>query len=268
MPLEGLGWRLHRIWGPAWYRNRKEQEDRLKQVIDNANSVKRTGSATPPTADALRPVSTQVVEIDFEHRPEWVATYQTASVYPVNASTHIETGAGKREIQRIARAVVTAEGPVHETRILRTVREAFGIGRAGTRIQASFDAALSSARSKDQSLHLEGGFMWIEGAELSVRVPDPDDPETERSVEEVAPQELELALRLVARDAKSIGDYALMTCVARLFGWDRSGSQITGALGACIRRLVRRQVLIAENGRLRIEESNAGHCQLNESGPE
>ena len=255
--LEGLGWRLHRIWGPAWYRNRKEQEDRLKQVIDNANSVKRTGSATPPTADALRPVSTQVVEIDFEHRPEWVATYQTASVYPVNASTHIETGAGKREIQRIARAVVEAEGPVHETRILRAVREAFGIGRAGTRIQASFDAALSSARSKDQSLHLEGGFMWIEGAELSVRVPDPDDPETERSVEEVAPQELELALRLVARDAKSIGDYALMTYVARLFGWDRSGSQITGALGACIRRLVRRQVLITENGRLRIEESNA-----------
>ena len=46
-----------------------------------------------------------------------------------------------------------------------------------------------------------------------------------------------------------------MTYVARLFGWDRSGSQITRALGACIRRLVRRQVLIAENGRLRIEES-------------
>ena len=55
--LEGLGWRLHRIWGPAWYRNRKEQEDRLKQAIDNAISAKRTGSATPPTADALRPVS-------------------------------------------------------------------------------------------------------------------------------------------------------------------------------------------------------------------
>ena len=249
--LEGLGWRLHRIWGPAWYRNRKEQEDRLKQAIEDAMSAKRAGSATPQAPTAPKPVATQVVEVDLDEAPDWVTTYETASVYPVNASTHIESEAGKREIQRIVRSIVEAEGPVHETRILRAVREAFGLGRAGSRIQASFDAALSSMRTKDRSLHLKGGFLWIEGAELTVRVPDPHDPETERPVDEVAPQELELALRLAVGDAKSIEEYALMTYVARLFGWDRSGSQITAALSACLRRMLKRQVLTLQEGMFR-----------------
>lgn len=252
--LEGLGWRLHRIWGPAWYRGRKEQENRLKEAIGDAVATKRAGSAKPEESATPKPVVTQVVGVDLNEMPDWVVTYEAASVDPVHAATHIETEAGKREIHRIVRSVVAAEGPVHETRVLRAVREAFGLGRAGSRIQACFDAALRSMRAQDKALRLNGGFMWVDGAAPAVRVPDPKDAETQRSVDEIAPQELERALCLAVRDAKSIGEHALMTYVARLFGWDRSGAQISTALNSCIRRLVKRQILRSEDGLLRLEE--------------
>ncbi len=34
--LEGLGWHLHRIWGPAWHRQRRSEEQRLREAFDRA----------------------------------------------------------------------------------------------------------------------------------------------------------------------------------------------------------------------------------------
>lgn len=34
--LQRLGWRIHRIWGTAWYRNREDQEVRLREAIESA----------------------------------------------------------------------------------------------------------------------------------------------------------------------------------------------------------------------------------------
>ena len=36
--LRRLGWTLHRIWGTAWYRNRRGEEERLRSAIENALS--------------------------------------------------------------------------------------------------------------------------------------------------------------------------------------------------------------------------------------
>ena len=48
--LERLGWRLHRIWGPAWSRSRAEQETRLKNAIDEAIRGTAAHVAPPPVA--------------------------------------------------------------------------------------------------------------------------------------------------------------------------------------------------------------------------
>ncbi|WP_045747993.1 DUF3320 domain-containing protein [Actinoplanes rectilineatus] len=34
--LQGLGWRLHRIWGTAWYSAREQEEERLRYAIEEA----------------------------------------------------------------------------------------------------------------------------------------------------------------------------------------------------------------------------------------
>jgi hypothetical protein len=46
--LGGLGWRLHRVWSTAWYRDRADEEARLRAAIERA--VAESGVPEPPPA--------------------------------------------------------------------------------------------------------------------------------------------------------------------------------------------------------------------------
>jgi len=46
--LGGLGWRLHRVWSTAWYRDRADEETRLRAAIEQA--VAEPGAAESPAA--------------------------------------------------------------------------------------------------------------------------------------------------------------------------------------------------------------------------
>lgn len=46
--LAGLGWRLCRVWGPAWYRDRRRQEQRLRRSLDEALGRMDAGGAAAP----------------------------------------------------------------------------------------------------------------------------------------------------------------------------------------------------------------------------
>jgi hypothetical protein len=43
--LEQLGWRLHRIWSPAWHYRREEEVERLRQVLDAVKQQRSSGEA-------------------------------------------------------------------------------------------------------------------------------------------------------------------------------------------------------------------------------
>jgi very-short-patch-repair endonuclease len=55
--LERLGWRLHRIWGPSWYRDRATEEHRLEDALEHAVSAEldRVAKPEPPRRRLLRP---------------------------------------------------------------------------------------------------------------------------------------------------------------------------------------------------------------------
>ncbi|GAA0557995.1 hypothetical protein GCM10010172_46280 [Paractinoplanes ferrugineus] len=58
--LEGLGWTLHRVWGTAWYRNRAEEEARLRAAIEKAVTAADPPARAPhrrPDLLRLLPVS-------------------------------------------------------------------------------------------------------------------------------------------------------------------------------------------------------------------
>ncbi|WP_344520361.1 AAA domain-containing protein, partial [Paractinoplanes durhamensis] len=58
--LDGLGWRLYRVWGTAWYRDRAEEETRLRAAIENAvadTSLPARAPGHKPDLLKLLPVS-------------------------------------------------------------------------------------------------------------------------------------------------------------------------------------------------------------------
>jgi very-short-patch-repair endonuclease len=104
--LEGLGWKLHRIWGTAWYLDREHEEQRLRAAIDEAlaefppedQAAELDGSAMPATAE--------------EEQREPITLVQTEDGYATVEPG--ETPEQTPEVIEAAETVDAVEEPVEE----------------------------------------------------------------------------------------------------------------------------------------------------------
>jgi hypothetical protein len=230
--LRGLGWNLHRIWGTAWYRDRNGEERKLRAVIEHAITAPVHGLLTDVTQPDLdgRPVI-QTEAATFDQAPAWATPYITAKVpslpYWVDPS---QPGSHAGMTEGI-RAVVVTEAPVHTAVLQQRLRDAWDIGRIGTRIRANIDAAIRVA-----GVLRDGEFLTLTSASLTT-VRTPTDT-CRRDVEHVHDQELSMALANLVRDAGGITHDELTTRAARLYGWTRRGPDIATRLHTLIAGLL------------------------------
>jgi len=61
--LVGLGWKLHRIWGTAWYRNRKDEQERLRETVEAALAAPRDGLLPKPQPKGQSRVVVEDIQI-------------------------------------------------------------------------------------------------------------------------------------------------------------------------------------------------------------
>jgi hypothetical protein len=149
--LEGLGWRLYRIWSTDWFRNPTRAADRLLSAIRDAEI---RGSGAPLGDHDLEEADDEAISLpampDEVEAPDEGAEdcvnigteYKECSlVVPCGRSLLDLTSA---EVGRLALAVVEAEGPVHTEEVARRIRESFGLQRTGNRILEHVRNALIS----------------------------------------------------------------------------------------------------------------------------
>jgi hypothetical protein len=248
--LEGLGWRFHRIWSTAWFRDRNNEEIRLKEALDAARFGKRTKAVA-----TSRPqyVEVAVDEISADAAPSWITEYQSTRLRSNSSKYEFNDPRATAEIASAIKSVVTAEGPVHEDRVLRIVREQYGLGRAGTQIRESFSTALRMVLRGDYSK--KDGFISVEGQKLStVRSPNPKVASTLRSIDEIPSEEIDLAVVNLLQDAMNATADELIVRISRLFGWARTGTEISAAVERSINRLKRSGQLIKAGSQLSIKQ--------------
>jgi REase_MTES_1575/Protein of unknown function (DUF4011)/AAA domain/Protein of unknown function (DUF3320) len=230
-----LGWQLHRIWGTAWYRDRNGEEHRLRAAIENAIAAPAGGllgaSLPGPPAETARPVI-QTEAATFDAVPAWAIPYETATVPSLPHWVDPSDPSSRFTMAGGIRAVVTTEAPVHVSILHERLRDAWHIGRMGTRIRANIDDAIGCA-----GVLREGDFLTVADLpRIVVRTPT---LACERTVDQVDDHELALALVSLVRDARSIGRGELTAQLARLYGWTRRGPDITGRMEALIGELCR-----------------------------
>jgi REase_MTES_1575/Protein of unknown function (DUF4011)/AAA domain len=97
--LERLGWRIYRIWGTAWYRNRNEQEQRLRAAIADATHAGPEAAAPSPRAGPVELEPEQLEPVALDEAPSWTVPYRVATPtldarrLPDNASARGATAA-------------------------------------------------------------------------------------------------------------------------------------------------------------------------------
>lgn len=226
--LVGLGWRLHRIWGTAWYRNRAHEEARLKEALELAKTSPVAGLLTQPVETQTVP-QVKLEEVDYSDLPEWARAYKIASVPWFRGDASVR-GASFEMVDAI-KAVVQEEQPLHYDILLQRLRDAWNIGRIGARIKENVDAAISMAKLKR-----DGDFLTTSHPDvLTVRYPV---DACRRRIDQIADSELELAIIRTVEDARGIDTEQLTVLVSRLFGWSRRGQEIQPKLESLIGNLL------------------------------
>jgi Protein of unknown function (DUF3320) len=237
----------------SWYRDRAGQEDRLRTAIEEAirrqSEAKQTAEATGANEDLGRII---IDPIGVDQMPDWCVLYEVASPSPPAYPIDMHEQSAREDLRRMIREVVAIEGPVSSETVLRRVREAWGVRRAGTRIRDAFDRSVGLLERRNEVRKDEDGFLYLlPGTELTVRAAVPGQPSTSREIDEVPPSEIRLAIVGVVRDNHLVGWDELTAYVARIFGWGRREAGIAGVLDDAVFRLIETGEIAESDGWLK-----------------
>lgn len=248
--LTGLGWHLHHIWGTAWYRHRESAEQALRDALQQAQ---HRGPAIP--AASHRPVSDhELVTVDLAAAPAWTQPYTIANLPPAPGFFDGPTAPGARRLlQRHVHAVAEAEAPVHLDLLFERLRGVWQVGRVGARIKDAITAAVAA----DPDLTRDGEFLLLRGSHqhhqlVPVRTPTET---VARSIHQVHDSELTNAISQYVRDSRGISADLLVQRIARLFGWNRTGTLIADRVTALIDALITAEEIHGDADRLHTRPS-------------
>ena len=227
--LTGLGWRLHRIWGTAWYRDRAIEETRLRTAIEDAIAAPLT-DRTKKAPVFERPVI-ETVQADTMTAPTWTSRYRTAPTTPLPRWVDPGERGNHLHMVNAIQVLVEVEGPVHMDLVYERLREWWNVGRIGSNIRANIDLAINRA-----DVTRDGDFLISPSNELSqVRN---GNAAAARKVEQVHLEELALAAALTIRDVGAVSRAEVIQGVARVFGWARTGATVERRITEAVDRLV------------------------------
>jgi hypothetical protein len=241
--LTGLGWKLHRIWGLSWYRDREAQQLRLKSAIETAR-VDSGASGTTSTREhqdnKTQLVTIETVAVDHKQRPEWTTLYRSPGpvlvpVWVRGPKQFLEPSV-RPHLDEYVTAVARTNSPIHVDALKERERTDWGIARVGANIQKALEQSIRRVARRHDDLEFDGSFIRATGSPAAgVRVPITS--EDVRPVQQIPPEELERAVWGLVRDAHALPREDLLHGLRDLFGWRRLGADIEAALNRAITRL-------------------------------
>jgi very-short-patch-repair endonuclease len=260
--LEGLGWRLHRIWSTEWFRNPQRETNKLLAAIREAQNK------------AVSPKTELVSDDDLPELDEEDSTAETAP-HDVNDETDIPSNTSLykecvltvpfrrdlldlpiSETSRFALEIVEAEGPIHTHEVARRIREAFGLQKTGKRILAHIKSSLDHL-SRNGRVSSDGEFWSAVGQNISTVRNRRHAALPLRRATMISPAEYQIALSTIVADAVTISGNDLVVETARMFGFDRTGPDLKEVIDRQVERLVKEGRIVLDESGLRFPNRDA-----------
>ena len=252
--LEGLGWRIHRIWSTDWFRNPDRELRKVAEAIEAA----KIHIAFPPVSvpeNDIPPSNESAGELEVETTVDpSLQPSPLAEKYKVAELIISTNGRALHKVPSYIMAswiqqVVEIECPVHLDEVARRIGSAVGVKKIGNRIRAAIiTAAMQAARSK--SIKIRGEFLyWAEQEHISVR--DRNGlPNASRKLELIAPEEIQMAIKQLVSDAFGIGRDDLSREVCKLFGFVTVSAKMRQKVEAVINEMIEHADLREKNSSL------------------
>lgn len=249
--LERRGWRIHRIWSTDWWQNRERELRRTLEAIDRAIASQ---SVTIPS----KPASSPLIEVKREAvSPAYLEEISHEYVF---ARLHVKLNSLQlREIPANKMAewvqqVVTVESPVHFEEVVRRIREAAGVARAG-------DPIREAIRQGAEHVARQGKIVFQDQFLLR----SPVQPPTIRNrsafsnalkkLELVHPEEIKASLKTVVEQSFGISREEAVTASLRLLGFERVTEAMRERTHQLISELLDSRVFSEQGERLKVADN-------------
>jgi very-short-patch-repair endonuclease len=236
--LEGLGWRLHHIWGTAWYRNRSRELEKLRQVIEEQAALPVQGRVVGRAKAAVKPINVSFEAAVAPSFEDWTEKYEVAVGLQIPATVDVSNPAFASYLAPFVDHVVSVEQPVHFDVLAARLRAATGIAKVSGRTRKTLEVAVRLSSAQE-----EHGFLWLgDNRAFSVRRHEQGEA---RSISEIADVELREAVINIVRHGIGISKSAIARALGEIFGWKRNGSQIQAKSDEIVDSLVLQGELLA-----------------------
>ena len=139
--LEGKGWRFHRIWSTAWFRDREAELDRAEAAFERAVKAADGLKASPSRQSPRRTASEPATESSVPERGPRPHVPRKGSRGRESIADYSQW-----ELVGLARWIESDTLLRTEEDLLRAMMEELGFGRSGRRITEALTQAIRKAR--------------------------------------------------------------------------------------------------------------------------
>ncbi len=218
--LQGLGWRITRVWTMDWWDNPQREKDRLLALLKNP------APAPSDPAPSLPELPQQLCRKDAPQ--EDIHLYRFARLPQAQVSpeellnSRYTPGIRKRILMLLDR-----EAPISKASLQKRIVQSYGITRSGSRISGHLDALLGAMELKTTQSAGQV-FYWRQDQDpetysLWRTAPDED---SRREPGQIPVEEAAAALCQALADQLSLNREDLVREGAKLLGYPRTGSAI------------------------------------------
>jgi very-short-patch-repair endonuclease len=254
--LEGLGWRIHRVWSTDWWQAPEREIEKVEAAIERARIAPREEPPPPPTPQVLAPtpaprtaerkrtsVPIPAPASDFGMIAQApTTTASTVSPYRVARipsaqrmadDVHDETL--REELRALLHSVIEVEAPVSLRVLGRRIAPYFGIQRTTNRLEDRLRSVLG------RSVKINDDIVWrvdqnpetYSGARSAT-------PEARREAPEVPLEEVANAALDILRGCIALDHEELVKLTAKVLGFGRTGERVADHVASGLALLVKR----------------------------
>jgi very-short-patch-repair endonuclease len=239
--LNGLGWRIHRVWTMDWWDNTQKELDRILEILNEPTPEPEVVEETP-----VQEAPAQTPQKLAESTP---SKKKAAPAVPYYAPAKLRESVVTAEdlllpkyaagLRKKLETVVAKEAPIAKALLLRRVVQSYGITRAGSRITAYLEKMIEGMNLQSHQQE-DMTFYWAPGQDpesyFTYR-PAPSE-EDRRDPKEIPVQEAAGAVCQVLEDQISLNQDDLIRESAKLLGYTRLGTSVTYLFSNAIRYAV------------------------------
>ncbi|MDE2893754.1 MAG: DUF3320 domain-containing protein [Chloroflexota bacterium] len=253
--LEGLGWRIHRVWSTAWIRNPEAELAAIEKSLELARvapteappAIDQSALDVAPTdTSGNQPPEPQSLAEKPVTDPSAASLFDDYERFSYEGQPVDAQAVPQRWLSSLVNQIVAKEQPVHVETVIERLRTALGIRRVGSNIRKRLDSALTTSVETGNVLRDPSDFLHSRDNHAQ---PGPR-RDGKRRIDRVSDIELDAGLLRVARATFGAAPDDLVRETARQFGYRRTGSDIAASLEERIDALRASRELVEQNGML------------------